>query len=137
MPQTEKRPEKEEKKWIRIAETKGIGKVGISEDVLAIMAGISAMEVDGVASINKNATRQLIAKIGIRSLAHGVRVVEEDGAINVSINLNLEYEYNAAKVSAQVQEKVKTCVQNMTGLTVQAVNVSIAGVALPTDKKKS
>lgn len=136
MPQTDKKPEKEEKKWIRIAETKGIGKVGISEDVLAIMAGIAAMEVDGVASINKNATRQLIAKLGIKSLAHGVRVTEEDGALNVSINLNLEYESNAAEVSAQVQEKVKTCVQNMTGLTVEAVNVSIAGVELP-DKKKS
>ena len=137
MPQTDRKPEKEEKKWIRIAETKGIGKVGISEDVLAIMAGIAAMEVDGVASINKNATRQLIAKLGIKSLAHGVRVVEEDGALNVSINLNLEYESNAAEVSAQVQERVKSCVQNMTGMTVEAVNVSIAGVELPAEKKKS
>ena len=137
MPQTDKRTDKDEHKWIRIAEARGVGKVGISEDVLAIMAGIAAMDVDGVASINKNATKQLIAKLGIKSLAHGVRVTEKDGALNVSINLNLEYERNAAEVCAQVQERVKSCVQNMTGLTVEAVNVSIAGVALPAKKSKA
>ncbi len=136
MSQTDKKTEKEERsKWIRIAETDN-GKVGISEDVLAIMAGIAAMEVDGVASINKNATRQLIAKLGIKSLAHGVRVVEQDGALNVWINLNLDFDSNASEVCTEVQEKVKTCVQNMTGMTVEAVNISIAGVAVPPKKTK-
>ncbi len=136
MSQTDKKTEKEERsKWIRIAETDN-GKVGISEDVLAIMAGIAAMEVDGVASINKNATRQLIAKIGIKSLAHGVRVVEQDGALNVWINLNLDFDSNASEVCTEVQEKVKNCMQNMTGMTVEAVNISIAGVAVPPKKTK-
>ena len=136
MPQTDKKTDKAESKWIRIAETEN-GKVGISEDVLTIMAGIAAMEVEGVASINKNATRQLIAKLGIKSLAHGVRVEEKDGAINVSINLNLDFDSNASEVCAAVQEKVKTCIQNMTGLTVETVNVSIAGVTVPPKKTKS
>ncbi len=136
MSQTDKKTEKEERsKWIRIAETDN-GKVGISEDVLAIMAGIAAMEVDGVASINKNATRQLIAKLGIKSLAHGVRVVEQDGALNVWINLNLDFDSNASEVCTEVQGKVKNCMQNMTGMTVEAVNISIAGVAVPPKKTK-
>ena len=115
MPQTDKRTDRDANKWIRITEVRGAGKVGISEDVLTIMAGIAAMDVDGVASINKNATKQLIAKLGIKSLAHGVRVKEQDGALHVDINLNLEYERNAAEVSAEVQERVKSCIQNMTG----------------------
>ena len=136
MAQATKQEVRQEKKWIRIAETPGVGKVGITEDVLAIMAGIAAMDVEGVASINSNATRQLIAKIGIKSIAHGVHLREKDGIVHVKMNLNLRYGCNATDVCSKVQERVKGAIENMTGLAVKAVDVSIAGVEGPDKKSK-
>ena len=114
-----------------------LGKVGIREDVLAVRAGIAAVEVDGVASINRNATRQLIAKLGMKSLAGGVKVIEQEGSLIVNLNLNLEYGAVAAEVSQNVQDKVKNNLENMTGLSVETVNVAIAGVELADRKDKS
>ncbi len=130
MGQEEKQTAKEERKLIRIPVEGQFGKVGITEEVLAVMAGIAAMEVRGVASINRTATRQLIAKLGMKSLADGVRVSEKDGAVSIRINLNLDYGVSVSDVSQKVQEKVKASLENMTGLTVEAVDVSIAGVEL-------
>ena len=137
MSQDAKQTVKEERRLIRLPMESNLGKVGIGEDVLAVMAGIAAVEVDGVASINRNATRQLIAKLGMKSLAGGVKVIEQEGSLIVNLNLNLEYGAVAAEVSQNVQDKVKNNLENMTGLSVETVNVAIAGVELADRKDKS
>ena len=136
MSQDAKQTVKEERKLIRLPMQSSFGKVGIREDVLAVMAGIAAVEVDGVASINRNATRQLIAKLGMKSLAGGVKVIEQEGSLTVNLNLNLEYGAAAGEVSKNVQDKVKSNLENMTGLTVETVNVAIAGVEFADRKEK-
>ena len=73
----------------------------------------------------------------MRSLADGVRVSENNGAVSASLNLNLEYGVVVADVCEKVQEKVKASIENMTGLAVECVDVSIAGVELPAGKAKS
>lgn len=137
MSQDAKQTVKEERRLIWLPMESNLGKVGIREDVLAVMAGIAAVEVDGVASINRNATRQLIAKLGMKSLAGGVKVIEQEGSLIVNLNLNLEYGAVAAEVSQNVQDKVKNNLENMTGLSVETVNVAIAGVELADRKDKS
>ena len=136
MSQDAKQTVKEERRLIRLPMQSSFGKVGIREDVLAVMAGIAAVEVDGVASINRNATRQLIAKLGMKSLAGGVKVIEQEGSLTVNLNLNLEYGAAAGEVSKNVQDKVKSNLENMTGLTVETVNVAIAGVEFADRKEK-
>ena len=137
MSQDAKQTVKEERRLIRLPMESNLGKVVIREAVHAVMAGIAAVEVDGVASINRNATRQLIAKLGMKSLAGGVKVIEQEGSLIVNLNLNLEYGAVAAEVSQNVQDKVKNNLENMTGLSVETVNVAIAGVELADRKDKS
>ena len=134
---TKQTPREDRRKLVRIPVESAFGKVGITEEVLSIMAGIAAMDVDGVASINRNATRQLIAKLGMKTLAGGVKLAEHDGVISVSLNINVEYGARVADVSKKVQERVKNALQNMTGLEVETVNVSVAGVSLSDRKTKS
>ena len=86
------------------------------------------MEVEGVASMAGNATRELISKIGIKSLSKGVRVDILEGVVTVALVFNIKYGYNIMAVTTKVQEKVKTAIENMTGLTVADVNVRVAGV---------
>ena len=105
-----------------------LGQVQIADEVVAIIAGLAAMEVDGVSSMAGTSTRDLLSKLGKKNLAKGVRVDGLDGVVTVSLALNLRFGKNIMEVSSKVQEKVKTAIENMTGLTVADVNVKVAGV---------
>ena len=104
------------------------GEVVIADEVVAVIAGLAAMEVEGVAAMAGNSTRELISKIGKKSLSKGVNVDVLEGVVTVSMVLNLKYGYNVMEISNKVQEKVKVAIENMTGLTVADVNVRVAGV---------
>lgn len=103
----------------------------IADEVVAIIAGLAAMEVDGVSSMAGNATRELIGKLGMKSLSKGVKVDVLDGIVTVSLALNLKYGYSIKEITTKVQEKVKAAIENMTGLDVADVNIRIAGVDVP------
>ena len=107
-----------------------IGTVQIADDVVAIIAGIAATEIEGVSSMAGGLTKDLISKLGVKNLSKGVKVEVTDGEVSVEVSLNVAYGYNVPDVSTKVQEKVKTAIENMTGLSVAEVNVKIAGVAM-------
>ena len=122
---------KEERSTYTIKEDENLGEVRIADEVVAIIAGLAAMEVEGVASMSGNATKELISRLGMKSLSKGVKVDVLEGIVTVSLKLNLQYGYNVLEVSGKVQEKVKTAIENMTGLTVADVNIRVAGVDIP------
>ena len=104
------------------------GEIIIADEVIAVIAGLAAMEVEGVASMAGNATRELISKIGIKTLSKGVTVDVLENVATVCMTLNLKYGYNIREVSTKVQEKAKVAIENMTGLTVADVNIRVAGI---------
>lgn len=122
---------KEEKNTYTIKTDENLGEVKIADEVVAIIAGLAAMEVEGVASMAGNATRKLISKLGMKSLSKGVKVDVLDGIVTVSLALNLNYGYSIKEITSKVQEKVKTAIENMTGLEVADVNIRVAGVEIP------
>ena len=107
-----------------------IGEVRIADEVVAIIAGLAATEVKGVASMAGNVTNELVSKLGMKNLSKGVKVVVTSEAVSVDISLNIEYGYSIPKTSQKVQEKVKQAIENMTGLQVLEVNVRIASVKM-------
>lgn len=121
---------KEERNEYTIHADENLGEVKIADEVVAIIAGLAAMEVDGVASMAGNATREIISRLGVKSLSKGVRVDVLEGIVTVSLNLNLKYGYSIMDISGKVQGKVKAAIENMTGLTVADVNIRIAGVEM-------
>ena len=122
---------KEEKNTYTIKTDENLGEVKIADEVVAIIAGLAAKEVEGVASMAGNATRELISKLGMKSLSKGVKVDVLDGIVTVSLALNLNYGYSIKEITSKVQEKVKTAIENMTGLEVADVNIRVAGVEIP------
>lgn len=104
------------------------GSVKIADDVVAMIAGLAATEVDGVAAMAGNITNELMSKVGVRNLKKGVRVEVIDNVVGVDLALMMEYGYNIPAASQKVQEKVKVAIENMTGLEVSEVNIRIAGV---------
>lgn len=111
-----------------------LGEVQIADDVVAIIAGLAATEVEGVDSMAGNISHELIAKLGMKKLSKGVRVELLEGNVNVDLTLNLAYGYNIPDTSKVVQRKVKDAIENMTGLKVEDVNVQITGVNMQNSK---
>ena len=105
-----------------------LGEVQISNDVLAVISAMAAMEVDGVVAMAGNITAELVSKLGMKKLSKGVRVDVVDNTVMVDLSI-LRINENIVTISKKVQDKVKTTVENMTGMEVANVNVNIASVA--------
>lgn len=106
-----------------------LGEVQISNDVLAVISAMAAMEVDGVVAMAGNITAELVSKLGMKKLSKGVRVDVVDNTVMVDLSIILRINENIVTISKKVQDKVKTTVENMTGMEVANVNVIIASVA--------
>ena len=102
--------------------------------MVAIIAGLAATEVEGVASMAGNITNELVSKLGMKNLSKGVKVSVENGVVKVDLTLNIDYGYSVPKTSEKVQERVKSAIENMTGLTVSDVNIRIASVFMEKQK---
>ena len=105
-----------------------MGEVRIADEVVAIIAGLAATEVDGVDSMAGNITNELVGKLGMKNLSKGVKVDVTEEHVSVDLSLNIKYGYNIPDVRERVQDRVKSAIENMTGLTVLDVNIRIAGV---------
>ena len=121
---------KDERNIYTIQNDASKGEIKIADEVVAIIAALAATEVEGVASMAGNITNELIGKLGMKNLSKGVKVDVLEGIVNVSLALNLKYNYSIVEVSARVQEKVKNAIENMTGLEVADVNIKVAGVEM-------
>jgi uncharacterized alkaline shock family protein YloU len=124
---------KENRKSVKIKED-AIGEVRVADEVVTIIAGLAATEVEGVSSMAGNITNEIVAKTGIKNLSKGVRVEVLDGIVSVDLNLNIKYGFTIPDVSSNVQERVRTAIETMTGLEVGTINVRIATVDM-TDEK--
>lgn len=126
--------EKDENQTGYTLENGNMGQVQIADEVVAIIAGLAATEVEGVASMAGNITNELVSKLGKKSLSKGIRVKVEDGIVNVNVALNIAYGYSVPKSCKKVQEKVKAAIENMTGLEVEKVDIQIANVSISKEK---
>lgn len=106
------------------------GEVQIADEVVAIIAGMAATEVKGVASMAGNIKNELVAKMGMKTLSKGVKVEVTDTDVKVDLTLNVAFEANILEVTGIVQEKVKAAIESMTGMKVSEVNIRVAGVVL-------
>ena len=120
--------ELEGRKTHKLYEKEMMGEVRIADEVVAIIAGLAATEVDGVDSMAGNITNELVGKLGMKNLSKGVKVDVTEEHVSVDLSLNIKYGYNIPDVSERVQDRVKSAIENMTGLTVLDVNIRIAGV---------
>lgn len=121
---------KEERTTYTIQNDSNMGDVKIADEVVAIIAALAATEVDGVASMAGNITNELISKLGMKRLSKGVKVDVLEGIVTVSLALNLKYNYSIVETTSKVQEKVKSAIENMTGLEVADINIRVAGVEM-------
>lgn len=110
------------------------GTVKIADDVVAMIAALAATEVDGVAAMGGNMSNEILKRVGMKSLAKGAKVDVLNQKVKVELAITMEYGFNIPATCQQVQNKVKSAIENMTGLEVTDVNIRIAGINVTKDK---
>ncbi|MFA5576994.1 MAG: Asp23/Gls24 family envelope stress response protein [Tissierellaceae bacterium] len=111
------------------------GSVRISNDVVAIIAGVAATEIEGVAGMSGGITGGIVEMLGMKNLSKGVKVEVGDKEAAIDIFIIVEYGSNISELGQKVQENVKKSVETMTGLEVVEVNVNIQGVNISKENK--
>jgi len=103
--------------------------IRISDDVVATIAGLAALETPGVAAMSGGISEGLAKRLSGRNAQKGVSV--EVGQVEAAIDLRIVVQYGIPiqEVGRRLQENVREAVENMTGLNVVEVNVKVEGVA--------
>ena len=103
--------------------------IKISNDVIAVIAGVAASEVPGVAAMAGGLTGGLTEALkGKKNLAKGIKVEATEKTANIDVNIIVEYGSRIPDVAFEIQNRVKKSVESMTGLKVTEVNVHVQGV---------
>ena len=107
--------------------------IKISEDVVAVIAGVAASEVPGVCSMSGGLG--LTEVFGKKNMAKGIKAEVNEKNTKIDVNIIVEYGVRIPDVAFEIQNRVKTAVESMTGLKVQEVNIHVQGVNVISKEK--
>ncbi|WP_408954652.1 Asp23/Gls24 family envelope stress response protein [Natroniella sp. ANB-PHB2] len=112
-----------------------VGAIRIANEVVSIIAGLAATEVEGVAGMSGGLAGGIAEMLGRKNLTKGVKVEvgETEAAIDLYVIMN--YGVSIPDVSWKIQESVKNAIENMTGLDVVEVNIHVQGVSFEDEDK--
>ena len=103
--------------------------IKISNDVVAVIAGVAVSEVPGVASMSGGFAGGISEVLsGKKNLSKGIKVDADEKEVKIDVNIIVEYGSRIPDVAFEIQNRVKKSVENMTGLKVSEVNVHVQGV---------
>lgn len=109
--------------------------IKIADDVVAVIAGVAVSEVPGVAGMSGGFAGGISEVLsGKKNLAKGIKVEVGDKETKIDVNIIVEYGTRIPEVAFEIQNRVKTAVETMTGLKVLEVNVHVQGVVTETEK---
>nr|WP_239565147.1 Asp23/Gls24 family envelope stress response protein [Brevibacillus fulvus] len=112
-----------------------LGKVQIAPEVLEVIAGMAASEVDGVAQMSGGFVGDIAERLGRKNVARGVRVEVGTKEAAVDVSIIVKFGYRIPEVARNIQDSVRNAIESMTGLSVVEVNVHIIDVELKSEDK--
>lgn len=111
-------------------------KIKISEDVIATIAGIAASENENLASMSGGFVDGIAGMLGRKSPSKGIKVEIKENTVTIDMAVVMQYGCKIHEVSRDMQNRVRYAVENMTGMSVTSVNVSVLGVSLGKETEK-
>ncbi|TWX35542.1 Asp23/Gls24 family envelope stress response protein [Frigoribacterium sp. ACAM 257] len=116
------------------------GRTVVADAVVAKVAGIAAREVPGVHALGGGAARAFGALrdvVGNTDLGQGVRVEVGETQVAADVTIVVEYPVAISQVADQVRESVAAAIEQLVGMDVAEVNVSVTDVHIPGDDDES
>ncbi|WP_335870645.1 Asp23/Gls24 family envelope stress response protein [Bacillus sp. 2205SS5-2] len=114
----------------------GLGKIEIAPEVIEVIAGIAASEVEGVAQMRGNFASGVVERLGKKNHGKGVKVELEEDGIAIDVYCVMGFGVSIPTVAHQVQDNIRQALLNMTALDTKEVNIHVVGVSFETSKNE-
>lgn len=111
-------------------------KVKIADEVICTIAGIAASEVESLAAMRGGFVDGIGGMFGMKNHGKGIKVEVKDADAIIDMSIVVQYGCKIHEVAKEIQSKVRQTVEDMTGLHVAAVNISVLGITMGKDSKK-
>lgn len=108
----------------------------ISPEVIGIIAGIAAQEVEGIAGMSGSIVDGIAEKLGRRDFSKGVKVRLEGEAVTLELSVIVDYGIRIMEAAQKLKQKVRATVEEVTGLPVAAINIHVIAINLPQEKSE-
>ncbi|GBG95067.1 alkaline shock protein [Ligilactobacillus salitolerans] len=118
----------EENNIVLASKDPDLGQIKIAPEVVEVIIGIAASQVDGVYSMRGSIANSFSKLFGRQDRKQGVKLAAAQSELTVDVNVFLNYGVSVPKVGAVIQEKVAQQVLFMTGLKLASVDVHVQGI---------
>lgn len=115
----------------------GLGAVKIADEVVSIIAGLAATEIEGIAGMSGGIVGGIAEMLGRKNFSKGVNVEVGEREAAVDLYIIVKYGVRIPDVALAAQENIKRAIETMTGLSVVEVNVHVQGVNFPEEEEKN
>ncbi|MFC5629227.1 Asp23/Gls24 family envelope stress response protein [Aliibacillus thermotolerans] len=114
-----------------------LGTIEIAPEVIEVIAGLAASEVEGVHSLRGSFATDVAERFGRKNHGKGVKVDlgSEESGTTIDISVTLRYGVSIPEVAKNIQENIHQAIQTMTAIPLEAINVHIVGVQLNTTEE--
>lgn len=109
-------------------ENSGNGKVEIAPEVIEVIAGIAASEVEGVAGMRGNFATGVVERLGKKNHGKGVKVELTESGIKVDVYCLMKFGVSIPSVAQKIQDNIRQALLNMTALDAEEVNIHVVGI---------
>lgn len=119
-----------EQSLVNVSDQTDLGKVEIAPEVIEVITGIAASEVEGLASMRGNFASGMVERFGGVSHTKGVKVDLTDEGILIDLHVVLKFGVSIPEVAQKLQTNIRQSLKNMTGLEVSEINVHVVGIQM-------
>ncbi|WP_217586670.1 Asp23/Gls24 family envelope stress response protein [Lentibacillus saliphilus] len=115
---------------LNVSDNTELGKVEIAPDVIEIIAGIAASEIDGLSSMRGNFATGVVERFGKKSHSKGVKVELTEAGIVIDLYVVLNFGVSIPQVAQSIQNNIRQTLKNMTALEIDEINIHVVGVQM-------
>ncbi|NLA27594.1 MAG: Asp23/Gls24 family envelope stress response protein [Firmicutes bacterium] len=108
--------------------------VRISPEVIGIVTGIAAGEVEGIAGMSGGIVGGIAEKLGRKDFSKGIKVRLEGEKVSLDLSVVVDYGVRIMETAKKLKDKVRSTVEEVTGLPVAVINIHVIGINLPKEK---
>lgn len=126
-----------EKSLLDVSDDLTLGKVEIAPEVIEVITGIAASEVEGLSSMRGSFATDVVERFGKKSHSKGVKVELTESGILIDLYVVLNFGVSIPEVAQKLQTNIKQTLKNMTDLEIDEINVHVVGVQMDNDPKGS
>ncbi len=119
-----------EQPLVNVSDNTGLGSVEIAPEVIEVIAGIAASEVEGLSSMRGNFATGVVERFGKKSHSKGVKVELTDNGILIDLFVVLNFGVSIPEVAQKLQTNIRNSIKNMTALEIAEINVHVVGIQM-------